>query len=177
MAKYGICCSKNGNFIIVLVFNIFLFTHWKTVVFSLSVLNVIHKFSPFRASCPSLKYQIKNDYLKINKALLAGWSNRKDHVNKGRENERKSGEKSVIFVKKLALWAHIISRQEGVKLCCLGLKCQQMSKMAELAAIPKHPGPGLIWKGRPGCLCRFFGDLWHPNFFWNSFLFQFKKKN
>ena len=90
LIKYGICCSKNGNFIIVLVFNIFLFTHWKTV-FSLSVLNISLKFLPFRASCPSLKYQIKNDYLKISKTLLAGRSNRKDHVNKGRENERKSG--------------------------------------------------------------------------------------
>ena len=97
MAKYGICCSKNGNFTIVSKFNIFLFTHWKLCCFSLSVLNVNLKFSPFRASCPSLKYQIKNDYLKISKTLIAGRSNRKDHVNKGRENERKSGEKSAIF--------------------------------------------------------------------------------
>ena len=69
-----------------------------SVVFSLSVLNVNLKFSPFRASCPSLKYQIKNDYLKISKTLIEGRSNRKDHVNKGRENERKSGEKSAIIV-------------------------------------------------------------------------------
>ena len=71
----------------------------KTVVFSLSVLNVNLKFSPFRASCPSLKYHIKNDYLKISKTLIAGRSNCKDHVNKGKESERKSGEKSAIFVK------------------------------------------------------------------------------
>ena len=79
-----------------------------SVVFSLSVLNANPKFLPFRASCPSLKYQIKNDYLKISKTLLAGRSNRKDHVNKGSENERKSGEKSAVFVKKLATWAHVI---------------------------------------------------------------------
>ena len=106
MANYGICCSINGNFIIVSIYNIYLPIK-NYFVFFLSVLNVNLKFSPFRASCPSLKYQIKNDYLKISKTLIAGRSNRKDHVNKGRENERKSGEKSAIFVKKLSLWAHI----------------------------------------------------------------------
>ena len=111
MANYGICCSINGNFIIVSIYNIYLPIK-NYFVFFLSVLNVNLKFSPFRASCPSLKYQIKNDYLKISKTLIAGRSNRKDHVNKGRENERKSGEKSAIFVKKLSLWAHIQKQQK-----------------------------------------------------------------
>ena len=41
-----------------------------------------------------------------------------------RETEKKSKEKSAMFFKKLAIWAHIILWQKGVKLFCLGLKWQ-----------------------------------------------------
>ena len=91
LIKYGICCSKMEISLSFWYLTSFYLSIEKLFFLSISVLNISLKFLPFRASCPSLKYQIKNDYLKISKTLLAGRSNRKDHVNKGRENERKSG--------------------------------------------------------------------------------------
>ena len=47
------------------------------------------------------------------------------------------------------------------------------------SAILKYPGPGLIWKGGPGCLCRFFrrflAKIFFNTFFLilNSFSIQF----
>ena len=43
------------------------------------------------------------------------------------------------------------------------------------SAILKHSGPGLIWKGGPGCLCRFFRRFLAPIFFffWKKILYFF----